>query len=198
MTKVLKMPLALANLSNTNFDIHQAFLPKKMSMQEVSQNIYAYLENYSNWGFNFIQFPDEIIILKRKDATQNQEFFQAFGECLHGVFIQDKSGKIWLINHDNEEFSSELVFVNSSLQQFIQSYQLLLSKIFILKSAVFDPDLLAKTAQQQALDLQNLIFNLDPNALQSGNFWQIYVYFIDDLVIKLSLPISAYIDSARL
>lgn len=192
------MPLTLANLAKTNFEIYQTFSPKKMSIKEISQNVYGYLENYPNLGFNFIQFPDEIIVLKRKDPTQHQAIFYAFGECSHQIFVQDESGKIWLINHDNEEFSSELVFVNSSLQQFIQSYQLLLSKIFILKSAVFDPDLLAKTAQQQALDLQNLIFNLDPNALQSGNFWQIYVYFIEDLVIKLSLPISAYIDSARL
>lgn len=192
------MPLTLANLPNTDFEIHQTFLPKKMSIQEISHNIYGYLENYPNWGFNFIQFPDEIIVLKRKDPMQNQANFYAFGAYFNNIFVQDELGEIWLINADSEEFSSELVFVNSSLQQFIQSYQLLLSKIFILKSAIFDTDLLIKTAQQQSLDFQDLIINLDSTAIETGNFWKTYIYFIDDLVIRLSLPISAYIDSARL
>ena len=113
-------------LNNLAFNIEDTPY-KKPSLEELRHNIFSYLEDYQKMGFSFINLPNKLI-----NISTGQDRYSLFGECFLGYFVIDKEGRVLLISNDEgyEVFQDRIVFVNSSLERFVSSYSLFLSKLY--------------------------------------------------------------------
>ncbi|WP_227429400.1 hypothetical protein [Psychrobacter sp. I-STPA6b] len=175
---------------------------QKMTMENILNNIFSYLDDYPKMGFSFINYPDEIIVI----SNNANELFKVFGYCIFGFFVIDSNEHILLLPNEGLDFNNDKVYVNRSLAVFLQCYSLFLSKIFLLKSKIFDKDtdevalveLANNTANKLMQEIACLDKELDKKALKDDGFWCLMIYMIQELEIKLNLPISEYITSNRL
>lgn len=186
--------LDLTILKELGYVIDAGGPAEKMSIRAIENNLFAYFEAYSKMGFYFIQFPDQQISIR--NAAGN--LFKVFGQSEWGCFATDGQDSVVLIGKPNTPFENEIVFANSSLPQFYRSYCAFLVQVFTLKSAALDEAFLIQAAETAANSLKSAIAAIDEQALNQGSFWPFAIYLIDDLMIRLSAPLSDYIDSGRL
>jgi len=167
--------------------------PQLMSLDEVLQNKFALLNDYPQMGFYFIRFPDELVFMQ----LQGQHF-QCFGKCYYGYLVLNEEGSVFLLPTNDDYTGDPMVLVNDSLQEFIRCYSLLLSSVFQLKGAdistheklftAFD-----KAAEQVAEDF----YKLDPKFLKDGNFWNQFLYLIEDGWFNIAYHEIFYIREGR-
>ncbi|WP_230661589.1 hypothetical protein [Psychrobacter sp. I-STPA10] len=171
---------------------------QKMTMENILNDIFSYFDDYPKMGFSFIYYPDEIIVI----SNNANELFKVFGYCIFGFFVIDSHEHILILPNEGLDFNDDKVYVNRSLAVFLQCYSLFLSKIFLLKSKIFDKDTdevaLVELANNTANKLMQEIACLDKKALKDDGFWCLMIYIMQELEIKLNLPISEYINSNRL
>ena len=167
--------------------------PQQMSLIEMLKNKFALLNDYPQMNFYFIRFPDELVPMQR----QGQRFL-CFGKCYYGYLVLNEEGSVFLLPTNDDYTGDPMVLVNDSLQEFIRCYSLLLSSVFQLKGAdistheklftAFD-----KAAEQVAEDF----YKLDPKFLKDGNFWNQFLYLIEDGWFNIAYHEIFYIREGR-
>lgn len=178
-------------LENSEYQIVKTFKKPILSFSEVLDdminNTYSGLENYSKENFFFIKFKDEEIIIENKQKEQ----FIVFGKYNEGVFVISKNQEVLLIQ---KEYSGlkEPIFVNSSLIKFVRCYCLLLSVFFSYKSKNFS----SYKAKKFAKKFQKEIKRIDCKALDSL-FYKNYSYFIEELELPIHYNPMTYVNSGR-
>ena len=174
-------------LNNLAFNIKDTPY-KKLSLEELSHNLFSYLDDYQKMGFSFINLPNKLI-----DISDGQDTYSLFGECFLGYFVIDKEGKVLLICNDEayEVFQNRIVFVNSSLELFVSSYSLFLSKLFILKSKFYK--IKAVEVEDISREFMEDVLALEKDSSNQPTFWEHIAYLIEDDGIVLRNDVTDYI-----
>ena len=175
-------------LNNLAFNIKDTPY-KKPSLEELRHNLFSYLEDYQKMGFSFINLPNKLI-----NISNEQDRYLLFGECFLGYFVIDKDEKVLLISNDEgyEVFQDKIVFVNSSLELFVSSYSLFLSKLFILKSKFYK----IKDLEIEAISREFMgdVLALEKDFSNQPTFWEHIAYLIEDDGIVLRNDVTDYIN----
>ena len=162
---------------------------KKLSLEELSHNLFSYLDDYQKMGFSFINLPNKLI-----NISNGQDTYSLFGECFLGYFVIDKEGRVLLISNDEgyEVFQDKIVFVNSSLDWFVSSYSLFLSKIFVLKSKFFE--IKGSDMEDISREFMEDVLSLEKDSTNQLTFWEHIAYLIEDDGIVLRNDVIDYIN----
>ena len=167
--------------------------PKLMNLDEMLKNKFALLNDYPQMNFYFIRFPDELVPMQRQGQR-----FQCFGKCYYGYLVLNEEGSVFLLPTNDDYTDDPMVLVNDSLQEFIRCYSLLLSGVFQLKGADISTNeklftAFAKAAEKVAEDF----YKLDPKFLKDGNFWNQFLYLIEDGWFNIAYHEIFYIREGR-
>ncbi|OSI14102.1 hypothetical protein [Neisseria dumasiana] len=181
-------------LKNKGFDVFPKQPIKKMTLKEINNNLFPFLESNERVGFFFIKYPDELIRIEN-----NKEIFDCFGKCKLGYFGIDAHKKIYLlVVGENDIFNQySLVFVNSSLENFIKIYSLFIACIFLLRSE-WDYELenystkLGSNVDEVILNIIHKMLSVENEINNENNFWHHIISSIENLDIKLNLPLVNY------
>ena len=175
-------------LNNLAFNIKDTPY-KKLSLEELSHNLFSYLDDYQKMGFSFINLPNKLI-----NISNGQDRYLLFGESFLGYFVMGEDGQVSLICNDEgyEVFQDKFVFVNSSLKLFVSSYSLFLSKIFVLKSKFFE----IKGSEIEAISMEFMeeVLTLEKDSTNQPTFWEHMAYLIEDDGIALRNDVIDYIN----
>jgi len=174
-------------LNNLAFNIEDTPY-KKLSLEELSHNLFSYLDDYQKMGFSFINLPNKLI-----NISNGQDRYSLFGESFLGYFVMGEDGQVSLICNDEgyEVFQDKLVFVNSSLKLFVSSYSLFLSKIFVLKSKFFE--IKASEMEDISREFMEDVLSLEKDSTNQPTFWEHIAYLIEDDGIVLRNDVIDYI-----
>ena len=174
-------------LNNLAFNIEDTPY-KKLSLEELSHNLFSYLDDYQKMGFSFINLPNKLI-----NISNGQDRYSLFGESFLGYFVMGEDGQVSLICNDEgyEVFQDKLVFVNSSLKLFVSSYSLFLSKIFVLKSKFFE--IKASEMEDISREFMEDVLSLEKDSTNQPTFWEHIAYLIEDDEIVLRNDVIDYI-----
>ena len=161
---------------------------KKPSVEELRHNLFSYLEDYQKMGFSFINLPNKLI-----NISNGQDRYLLFGESFLGYFVIDKEEKVLMICNDEgyEVFQDKIVFVNSSLERFVSSYSLFLSKLFILKSKFYK--IKAVEMEDISREFMEDVLSLEKDSTNQLTFWEHIAYLIEDDGIVLRNDVIDYI-----
>ena len=167
--------------------------PQLMNLDEILQNKFALLNDYPQMNFYFIHFPDELVPMQRQGQR-----FQCFGKCYYGYLVLNEEGSVFLLPTNDDYTDEPEVLVNDSLQEFIRCYSLLLSGVFQLKGTDISTNeklftAFAKAAEKVAEDF----YKLDPKFLKDGNFWNQFLYLIEDGWFHIAYHEIFYIREGR-
>ncbi|MBN6078300.1 hypothetical protein HYE59_12420 [Aggregatibacter actinomycetemcomitans] len=180
-------------------------------VNNMSSNLFAYLEDYKNMGFKFIDIPEQLIEIK-----WNDECFFCFGKCRLGYFILNSQNQVymmvnkynsgsvdrWLEEDDNDrdyEIINKyiflvkdvpILFVNSSLEDFLKSYSYFMMGVFSLKSQF---DKLNFVVKNEVNNFERKLLDLSPISIKLGTFWSEMAYAMEHLNISLTSGIIPYI-----
>ena len=148
---------------------------KPFRLDEIRFNLFAYLEDYSKMGFSFVKAGDELVELRK-----NQESYRLVGQCFLGTFVIGKQEQIFLLcNQEGREiFQEARIYVNSSLQDFVSSYSLFLSALFLLKAKFYEIE--QDEVEEIAANLKNQVLALEKPLEQELPFWEHMAYLIED------------------
>lgn len=140
------------------FLIQEPEMIEKADISALDTNLYQYLEDYKNMAFKFIDLPEEEVLM-----TLEEESFRCFGKFSAGYFLLNQDGAVYLLlNHyesqgdlsswfDNDSGADNLaltryrdqisqglglLFVNQSLEDFLESFSLFMMRVFQLKSKI--------------------------------------------------------------
>lgn len=174
-------------LNNLAFNIKDSPY-KKPSLEELSHNLFSYLDDYQKMGFSFINLPNKLI-----NISNGQDTYSLFGECFLGYLVIGEDGQVLMICNDEgyEVFQDKLVFVNSSLKLFVSSYSLFLSKVFVLKSKFFE----IKDSEMEDISREFMedVLSLEKDSTNQITFWEHIAYLIEDDGIVLRNDVTDYI-----
>lgn len=179
------------DLINTDFKIIKTFDKDNFSFSEVlddiANNIYSRLENYYKDKFHFIKFKDEEIIIK----NTNQEQFIVFGKYRNDFFVINQDNEVYLLEF-LENNSYKLIFINSSLLQFMKCYCLLISIFFYVNGK----HLGEQKAKRLARKFKKGIKKIDERTLNSL-FYQNYLFLIENLELPIHFTPIDYVYNDR-
>ena len=65
---------------------------KKPSVEELSHNLFSYLDDYQKMGFSFINLPNKLI-----NISKGQDRYLLFGESFLGYFVMGEDGQVLMI-----------------------------------------------------------------------------------------------------
>ncbi len=167
--------------------------PQQMSLIEMLKNKFALLNDYPQMNFYFIRFPDELVPMQR----QGQHFL-CFGKSYYGYLVLNEEGSVFLLPTNDDYTDEPVVLVNDSLQEFIGCYSLLLSGIFQLKGAdISTHEKLFTAFDKAAKQVAEDFYKLDPKLLEDGNFWNQFLYLIEDGWFNIAYHEIFYIREGR-
>jgi hypothetical protein len=167
--------------------------PKLMNLDEMLKNKFALLNDYPQMNFYFIRFPDELVPMQRQGQR-----FQCFGKCYYGYLVLNEEGSVFLLPTNDDYTDEPVVLVNDSLQEFIRCYSLLLSGVFQLKGADISTHEKLFTAFDKATEkVAEDFYKLDPKFLKDGNFWNQFLYLIEDGWFHIAYHEIFYIREGR-
>lgn len=175
---------------------------EKLDISNFENNLYKYLENYKNMGFKFIELPEQMVKM-----VLDNEIFYCFGKSSTGYFVLNEKQEIYLLLNKycskddlslwfySEKMSKDLsvncykyllpkglgfLFVNKSLEDFIESYSYLMMRIFSLKTKIIKDDFTSDILDLEAGILEKEIMELSPVAMEEGTYWNQMVFQISD------------------
>jgi hypothetical protein len=167
--------------------------PQQMSLIEMLKNKFALLNDYPQMNFYFIRFPDELVPMQRQG-----QHFQCFGKSYYGYLVLNEEGSVFLLPTNDDYTDEPVVLVNDSLQEFIGCYSLLLSGIFQLKGAdISTHEKLFTAFDKAAKQVAEDFYKLDPKLLEDGNFWNQFLYLIEDGWFNIAYHEIFYIREGR-
>jgi len=167
--------------------------PQQMSLIEMLKNKFALLNDYPQMNFYFIRFPDELVPMQRQGQR-----FQCFGKCYYGYLVLNEEGSVFLLPTNDDYTGDPMVLVNDSLQEFIRCYSLLLSSVFQLKGAdISTHEKLFTAFDKAAKQVAEDFYKLDPKLLEDGNFWNQFLYLIEDGWFNIAYHEIFYIREGR-
>ena len=167
--------------------------PQQMSLIEMLKNKFALLNDYPQMNFYFIRFPDELVPMQRQGQR-----FQCFGKSYYGYLVLNEEGSVFLLPTNDDYTDEPVVLVNDSLQEFIGCYSLLLSGIFQLKGAdISTHEKLFTAFDKAAKQVAEDFYKLDPKLLEDGNFWNQFLYLIEDGWFNIAYHEILYIREGR-
>ena len=167
--------------------------PQQMSLIEMLKNKFALLNDYPQMNFYFIRFPDELVPMQHQGQC-----FQCFGKCYYGYLVLNEEGSVFLLPTNDDYTDEPVVLVNDSLQEFIGCYSLLLSGIFQLKGAdISTHEKLFTAFDKAAKQVAEDFYKLDPKLLEDGNFWNQFLYLIEDGWFNIAYHEIFYIREGR-
>lgn len=179
------------DLINTDFKIIKTFDKEHFSFSQVlddmTNNVYSRLENYYKDKFYFIKFKDEEVIIE----NSNQEQFIVFGKYRNDFFVINQDSEVYLLEF-LENNSYKLMFINSSLLQFMKCYCLLLSIFFYVNGK----HLGEQKAKRLARKLKKDIKKIDERTLNSL-FYQNYLFDIENLELPVHFTPIDYVYNDR-
>lgn len=186
-------------LKSKGFNILPNQSVKKMTLKEINNNLFSFLESNERTGFFFIKYPDELIRIEF-----NKEIFYCFGKCKLGYFNINSHKKIYiLITKENDIFNQHsLVFVNSSLGNFIKIYSLYIACIFLLRyecnyESKDSTMKLGNNTDKIILDIVHKMLSVENEINDENNFWYNIISSIENLDIKLNLSLVDYLLDGR-
>ena len=167
--------------------------PQQMSLIEMLKNKFALLNDYPQMNFYFIRFPDELVPMQHQGQC-----FQCFGKCYYGYLVLNEEGSVFLLPTNDDYTDEPVVLVNVSLQEFIRCYSLLLSSVFQLKGAdISTHEKLFTAFDKAAKQVAEDFYKLDPKLLEDGNFWNQFLYLIEDGWFNIAYHEIFYIREGR-
>jgi len=167
--------------------------PQQMSLIEMLKNKFALLNDYPQMNFYFIRFPDELVPMQRQG-----QHFQCFGKSYYGYLVLNEEGSVFLLPTNDDYTDEPVVLVSDSLQEFIGCYSLLLSGIFQLKGAdISTHEKLFTAFDKAAKQVAEDFYKLDPKLLEDGNFWNQFLYLIEDGWFNIAYHEIFYIREGR-
>ena len=167
--------------------------PQQMSLIEMLKNKFALLNDYPQMNFYFIRFPDELVPMQRQG-----QHFQCFGKSYYGYLVLNEEGSVFLLPTNDDYTDEPVVLVNDSLQEFIRCYSLLLSSVFQLKGAdISTHEKLFTAFDKAAKQVAEDFYKLDPKLLEDGNFWNQFLYLIEDGWFNIAYHEIFYIREGR-
>lgn len=179
------------DLKGTDFKIIKTFDKACFSFSEVlddmANNVYSRLENYYKDKFYFIKFKDEEVIIE----NANKDKFTVFGKYRNNFFVINQNNEICLLEF-LENNSYQLMFVNSSLIQFMKCYCLLLSIFFYVNGKHLSEQKSKSLAKKFKKDIKKI----DEHAL-SSLFYQNYLFDIENLELPIHFAPIDYVYNDR-
>lgn len=179
------------DLKDTDFKIIKTFDKEIFSfsqvLEDMSDNIYSRLENYYKDKFYFIKFKDEEVIIE----NSNQEQFTVFGKYRNDFFVINQDSEVYLLEF-LENNSYKLMFVNSSLLQFMKCYCLLLSIFFYVNGKHLGEQKAKRLARKFKKDIKKI----DERTLNSL-FYQNYLFDIENLELPVHFTPIDYVYNER-
>ncbi len=167
--------------------------PQQMSLIEMLKNKFALLNDYPQMNFYFIRFPDELVPMQRQG-----QHFQCFGKSYYGYLVLNEEGSVFLLPTNDDYTDDSVVLANDSLQEFIRCYSLLLSGVFQLKGAdISTQEKLFTAFDKGAKQVAEDFYKLDPKLLEDGNFWNQFLYLIEDGWFNIAYHEIFYIREGR-
>ena len=167
--------------------------PQQMNLIEILKNKFALLNDYPQMNFYFIRFPDELVPMQRQG-----QHFQCFGKSYYGYLVLNEEGSVFLLPTNDDYTDEPVVLVSDSLQEFIGCYSLLLSGIFQLKGAdISTHEKLFTAFDKAAKQVAEDFYKLDPKLLEDGNFWNQFLYLIEDGWFNIAYHEIFYIREGR-
>lgn len=188
--------------------------PQKMTTEEIYSNLYAYLDNYQNAGFKFIDFPDQLLKM-----SNNDNIFYCFGKSNYGYFVVNESQEVYIIINKyysdgarKEDYFSQdkgcakldkykdiaddglfIIYVNSCLLDFLNSYGFFMASVYELKAhfkSAFSS--LSDISVVIAKKLKENIASIDNLAVNDFAYWASMVDDIESVNIMLNFKFAAY------
>ena len=167
--------------------------PQQMSLIEMLKNKFALLNDYPQMNFYFIRFPDELVPMQRQG-----QHFQCFGKSYYGYLVLNEEGSVFLLPTNDDYTDEPVVLVSDSLQEFSGCYSLLLSSVFQLKGAdISTHEKLFTAFDKAAKQVAEDFYKLDPKLLEDGNFWNQFLYLIEDGWFNIAYHEIFYIREGR-
>ena len=186
------LSLLLQFLTRNGFTLAITRARQILTIEQIQNNLYGYLDDFAQLDFRFIRYPDQAITAT---ATATGQVFECFGRCELGALASDEQGRVWLLVRDRKNFAGRaVVFANASLAQFVACYCQFIASVYRLKGcmqAAWDG------LEAEAADLAMRIERIETNATQAGSFWAHLVYLIEDDYFCYHLPLSRYMADGR-
>ena len=176
---------------------------KKASLEDYCRDVIALLTDYPPARFYFVRFSDETISI---DTPFGEA--RCFGKYGYGgaYFVVGADGRVWLYSPEAEnDWEKELVFANSSLDLFVQTYCRLMAEVFLLKSGFVVKGGLPKNGEI-AENLIRWLEQADSEAAAEDAFWGQLLYELEDGFFPLmdnpvtrdvGMPEHRYLESER-
>ena len=181
-------------LAHDGFTLAAPCVRQTMTIEQIQDNLYGYLDDFTLLDFRFIRYPDQTITATATAAATGQAF-ECFGWCEFGALASDEQGRVWLLVSDRESFEQQArVPANTTLAQFVACYCQFIASIYRLKSqmqAAWDG------LEAEAAALAARIGQIEANATQAGSFWAHLVYLIEDDYFCYHLPFAWYMEDGR-
>ena len=179
-------------LAHDGFTLAAPCVRQTMTIEQIQDNLYGYLDDFTLLYFRFIRYPDQTITAT---AAATGQAFECFGWCEFGALASDEQGRVWLLVSDRESFEQQArVPANTTLAQFVACYCQFIASIYRLKSqmqAAWDG------LEAEAAALAARIGQIEANATQAGSFWAHLVYSIEDDYFCYHLPFAWYMEDGR-
>lgn len=177
---------------------------KKASLEDYYRDVIALLTDYTPARFYFVRFSDKTVSI---DTPLGEA--RCFGKYGYGgaYFVVGADGRVWLYSPEAENaWDKELVFANSSLDLFVQTYCRLMAAVFQLKSGFVVEGGLPKDGEVTVKNLTCWLEQADPEAVAEDAFWGLLLYELEDGFFPLmdnpvtrdvGMPEHRYLESER-
>ncbi|MDO4879171.1 MAG: SUKH-4 family immunity protein [Neisseria sp.] len=164
----------------------------QIPLEGEGRDLIALLIDYPTAGFYFARFSDETVSV---DTPWGEAC--CFGKYGYGgaYFIIGEDGRVRLYSPEAENaWERPLVFANSSLTLFVQTYCRLMAAVFRLKAGFAGKGGLHEGGDAAARDLNRWLEQADPGAAAEGAFWPLPLYELADGFFPLmGNPVSRHI-----
>ena len=83
-------------LGHDGFTLAAPCVRQTMTIEQIQDNLYGYLDDFTLLDFRFIRYPDQTITATAT-ATAIGQVFECFGRCEFGALASDEQGSVWLL-----------------------------------------------------------------------------------------------------
>lgn len=106
------LSLLLQFLTRNGFTLATTRARQTLTIEQIQNNLYGYLDDFAPLNFRFIRYPDQAVTATE---TATGQAFECFGRCELGALASDGQGRVWLLVRDRESFEGRArVFANAT------------------------------------------------------------------------------------
>jgi hypothetical protein len=162
---------------------------ERPSLEQHHASLVSLLTSYATLGYEFAVAEDEIIV-----AERNHEQVRIFGRSFSGAFfIYGNKSEVY------HAMEGEITICNSSIDTFVKTYSLFISKVCLLKAYFDDDDDRALSRGEEcAREFAEFYTAIEKKLRIDNSFWSEGRIELEEMFVQLRPPLIYYINAGKI